>query len=80
MGNSESVAKSHYLQVLPDHFEAALEGNAPSDARGAKTWGNWWESGTLKNEKNPHFCGFLVSKGGRHWIRTSDFYRVRIAL
>ena len=33
MGNSESVAKAHDLQVLPQHFEAALKDDAHSDAR-----------------------------------------------
>jgi integrase len=32
MGNSESVAKAHYLQVLPEHFTEAAQGNANSDA------------------------------------------------
>jgi hypothetical protein len=64
VGNSESVAKADYLQVLPDHFEAALEGNAHSDARGAKTGGNWGESGTLKNEKTRISAGFSCHQVG----------------
>ena len=65
MGNSESVAKAHYLQVLPQHFEAALKDDAHSDACSPKTGGNWGESETRKNEKTRISAGFsLQSMGG----------------
>lgn len=64
MGNSESVAKAHYLQVLPRHFEAALNDDAHSDARTARTGVNWTESRTRKHEKTRISAGFSLSKVG----------------
>jgi hypothetical protein len=48
MGNSESVAKAHYLQVLPEHFEGALQSALHS---GPELGGN----GNSKNTKKPAF-------------------------
>ena len=58
LGNSEEVARRHYLQTTDAHFAAALEGNVKCNVNGAETGENWAESGTLKNEKTRISAGF----------------------
>ncbi len=64
LGNSESVAKAHYLQVLPEHFEGALQGDVNSDARGAENGHKPTQSNARRNEKTRIFAGFSCQKVG----------------
>ena len=62
MGNSESVAKAHYLQVLPEHFEGALQSALHS---GLELGGNGEERELQRHEKTRISAGFsLHSMGG----------------
>jgi integrase len=58
MGNSETIAKAHYLQVLPEHFDGALERNVKCNARGAENGHNATQSNARKNEKTRISAGF----------------------
>jgi integrase len=55
LGNSETVAKAHYLQVLPEHFESALHGALHGAAKLGEMGGG---SLVQKHEKTRISAGF----------------------
>jgi len=72
MGNSESVAKAHYLQVLPQHFADAIQGNVKCNVNRSETGEIWAESETRKQEKT----AFLrVSRSPRWAMREPNSRR-----
>ncbi len=52
LGNSETVAKAHYLQVLPEHFDGALQ-----------NWVKWGVGHSSENTKKPAFLRVSRSRG-----------------
>jgi integrase len=58
LGNSESVAKTHYLQVLPEHFEGAVQGNVNSNVSGVENRGIGMKDESQKHEKTRISAGF----------------------
>ena len=61
LGNSESVAKSHYLQVLPEHYESALQSALHSMPEPGVNGRNGI---VTKHEKTRISAGFSLSKLG----------------
>ena len=54
LGNSEIVAKEHYLQVTEEHFQSAC---SPSKNLGQ-------QASEARNEKNPEIVGFNLNHRG----------------
>lgn len=65
IGNSEAVARKHYLQVTDDHFERAIRGDAEAAQNPAQQvhaeGRNDSQDESATNEKNPVLPGFATS-------------------
>ena len=83
IGNSQAVAKKHYLQTTEAHFEAAQKAQqnaqqSAADRRGpARTGMDTNPQKPRENAKTPTKSGF---SSGRHRTRTCDLYGVNVAL
>lgn len=83
IGNSQAVAKEHYLQTTDAHFEAARKAQQnpqQSAADRGKTKRTGKDTNPRKpreNAKTPTKSGF---SSGRHKTRTCDLYGVNVAL
>ena len=91
LGNSEIVAKEHYLQVTEEHFEQAKTSTKKEDLKqyiqASETARNSEQASEAKNEKIPEIVGFGLNlremqytKDGRNRTRTCDLNDVNVAL
>ncbi len=90
IGNSQAVAKRHYLQVTESHFAKAISesitaGNNADEAsrkttRSAAFSSDQEKPGVSKSSENVQFTDEQGVANGRHRTRTCDFHRVRMAL
>ena len=83
IGNSQAVAKEHYLQTTEAHFETAKKVTQNPTQSGAKpreperTGKDTNPRKPRENAKTPTKSGF---SSGRHKTRTCDLYGVNVAL
>ena len=90
IGNSEAVAKRHYLQVTESHFARAIDEaiSAAGDdgeatrktTRSAAFSDDQEKPGVSNSSGNTQFTDEQGMGNGRHRTRTCDFHRVRMAL
>jgi integrase len=83
IGNSQAVAKKHYLQVTATHFQVATKATQNTTQSAADRGGQGWTGKDthpkkpLENAKTPRGEGV---SSGRHKTRTCDLYGVNVAL
>ena len=90
IGNSQAVAKRHYLQVTECHFAQAISkaiaaGIDADEAtrkttRSAAFSDDQEKPGVSNSSGNTQFTDEQGMGNGRHRTRTCDFHRVRMAL
>ncbi len=83
IGNTEAVARKHYLQVTDEHFERGQKPTQNPTHKGAKL-GKMEPNGDTADSRIPRenrdFSGISKLDNGRTKIRTSDLVLIRDAL
>ena len=84
IGNTEEIAKAHYLQVREEHFARALNEGAPESApRAVENGRNGSQTAAAEEAQTPENAKPPAEPGvsyGPEWIRTIDLVLIRDAL